>query len=152
MDQLNLNMRLHRWLDVTNDYNFQILYRPRKANVVADTLSRKEGAPIRDLCLHMIVVTLLFQQIRKSHVEAMNEEHQKCERIMGQVSFFDYESRVLLNSHRRIWIPYVGETQQVLMEDAYKSRFSIHPSVTISDLTIVSPPRSMMWLCMWTGD
>ena len=47
MDQPNLNMRQHMWLDVVKDYDYEILYHPRKANVVADALSRKTiGTPI----------------------------------------------------------------------------------------------------------
>ena len=52
MDQPNLNMRQHRWLDVVKDYDFEILYHPGKANVVANTLSRKVvAARIRDIYL-----------------------------------------------------------------------------------------------------
>ena len=39
MDQPNLNMRQHRWVDVVKDYDYEIVYHPRKANVVADTFS-----------------------------------------------------------------------------------------------------------------
>ena len=34
-------MRQHRWLEMVKDYNCTINYHPKKANVVADTLSRK---------------------------------------------------------------------------------------------------------------
>ena len=39
--QKELNMRQRRWIELLNDYDYQILYHPRKANVVADALSRK---------------------------------------------------------------------------------------------------------------
>ncbi|GJR90205.1 retrotransposon protein, putative, ty1-copia subclass [Tanacetum coccineum] len=41
-DQNELNMRQHRWLELLSDYDCEIRYHPRKANVVADALSRKE--------------------------------------------------------------------------------------------------------------
>ena len=41
MDQLNLNMRQHRTLDVVKDYDYVILYHPGNANVIIDALSRK---------------------------------------------------------------------------------------------------------------
>ncbi|GKC91907.1 putative reverse transcriptase domain-containing protein, partial [Tanacetum coccineum] len=37
-----LNMRQWRWLEFLSDYDCEIRYHPRKANVVADALSRKE--------------------------------------------------------------------------------------------------------------
>ena len=39
MDQPDLNMRQHKWLDVVKDYDFKILYHPGKVNVVADALT-----------------------------------------------------------------------------------------------------------------
>jgi len=40
-DQKDLNMRQRRWIELINDYDCEIRYHPRKANVVADALSRK---------------------------------------------------------------------------------------------------------------
>ena len=62
MDQPNLNMRQRQCLDVVKDYNCEILNRLGKANVVVDALSCK-AARIRDICLRMIVVTPLLEQI-----------------------------------------------------------------------------------------
>ncbi|GKA56947.1 putative reverse transcriptase domain-containing protein [Tanacetum coccineum] len=42
LDQKELNMRQRRWLELLSDYDCEICYHPRKANVVADALSRKE--------------------------------------------------------------------------------------------------------------
>ena len=39
--QKELNMRQRRWLEFLKDYDFELSYHPDKANVVADTLSRK---------------------------------------------------------------------------------------------------------------
>ena len=40
-DQKELNMRHRRWMECLKDYDFEILYHPGKANVVAYALSRK---------------------------------------------------------------------------------------------------------------
>ncbi|GKD59165.1 putative reverse transcriptase domain-containing protein [Tanacetum coccineum] len=42
LDQKDLNMRQHRWLELLADYDCEIRYHLGKANVVADALSRKE--------------------------------------------------------------------------------------------------------------
>ncbi|GKA12640.1 putative reverse transcriptase domain-containing protein [Tanacetum coccineum] len=42
LDQKELNMRQRRWLELLADYDYEIHYHLRKANVVADSLSRKE--------------------------------------------------------------------------------------------------------------
>ncbi|GJR44481.1 putative reverse transcriptase domain-containing protein [Tanacetum coccineum] len=42
LDQKELNMRQRRWLELLSDYDCEIRYHLRKANVVADALSRKE--------------------------------------------------------------------------------------------------------------
>ncbi|GJZ22046.1 putative reverse transcriptase domain-containing protein [Tanacetum coccineum] len=42
LDQKELNMRQHRWLELLIDYDCDIRYHPGKANVVAGALSRKE--------------------------------------------------------------------------------------------------------------
>ena len=93
MDHLNLNMRQHRWLDAVNDSDCEILYHPGKANMVADAFSRKAvTAPIRNMCLRMTMITPMLEHIREAQVEAMEEEHRKSNRIVGQVASFDYDS------------------------------------------------------------
>ena len=41
LTQKDLNLRQRRWLELFKDYDCIIDYHPRKANVVADALSRK---------------------------------------------------------------------------------------------------------------
>ena len=40
-DQKELNMRQRRWMEFLKEFDFELLYHPRKTNVVADALSRK---------------------------------------------------------------------------------------------------------------
>lgn len=54
----------------------------------------------------------------------------KSERVMGQISAFDIDSRGLLTIHGRVWVSYSGGAKHVLMEKAHKSKFSIHPGAT----------------------
>jgi hypothetical protein len=50
--QSNLNMRQWWWLELIKDYELEIHYHPRKANVVADTLSCKHH------CNHLMIQAL----------------------------------------------------------------------------------------------
>ncbi|GKE09980.1 putative reverse transcriptase domain-containing protein, partial [Tanacetum coccineum] len=64
LNQKELNMRQRRWLELLSDYDCEICYHPRKANVVADALSRKEQSkPLRIRALVMAIGLDLPKQI-----------------------------------------------------------------------------------------
>ncbi|GKB79247.1 putative reverse transcriptase domain-containing protein [Tanacetum coccineum] len=56
LDQKELNMRQRRWLELLNDYDYEIRYHLGKANVVDDALSRKEQ--IKPLRVRALVMTI----------------------------------------------------------------------------------------------
>ncbi|GJT67649.1 putative reverse transcriptase domain-containing protein [Tanacetum coccineum] len=71
LDQKELNMRQHRWLELLSDYDCEIRYHPRKANVVADALSHKERIkPLRVRSLVMTIGLNLPKQILNAQAEA----------------------------------------------------------------------------------
>ncbi|GKC19943.1 putative reverse transcriptase domain-containing protein [Tanacetum coccineum] len=56
LDQKELNIRQHRWLELLSDYDCEIHYHSGKANVLADALSRKEhNKPLRVRALVLTV-------------------------------------------------------------------------------------------------
>nr|GEX29582.1 reverse transcriptase domain-containing protein [Tanacetum cinerariifolium] len=56
LDQMKLNMRQRRWLELLSDYDCDIRYYPGKSNVVVDALSRKEREP--PLRVRALVMTI----------------------------------------------------------------------------------------------
>jgi hypothetical protein len=48
MSQKELNIRQIRWVELIKDYDCEIDYHPRKANLVADALSRKNQIKMED--------------------------------------------------------------------------------------------------------
>ncbi|KAJ9553199.1 hypothetical protein OSB04_017244 [Centaurea solstitialis] len=131
LDQPNLNMRQRRWLDVVKDYDCEILYHPGEANVVADALSRKTAhTSLRISHLKMAVTTSFLDLVRQAQEEAGQNENQNKERVRGQLPLMVRDSRGLLTRHTRVWVPHAGGARQTLLEEAHKSRFSIHPGAT----------------------
>ncbi|GJV92821.1 putative reverse transcriptase domain-containing protein [Tanacetum coccineum] len=64
LDQKELNMRQRRWLELLSDYDCEIRYHPRKANMVADALSQKERSkPLRVRASVMTIGLNLPKQI-----------------------------------------------------------------------------------------
>ncbi|GKD09628.1 putative reverse transcriptase domain-containing protein, partial [Tanacetum coccineum] len=114
LDQKELNMRQHRWLELLSDYNCEIRYHPRKANVVADALSRKERIkPLRVRALVMTIGLDLPKQILNAQIEAQKPENLKNE-----------DGTLCLND--RSWLPCYGDLRTVIMHESYKSKYSIH--------------------------
>lgn len=64
--QKDLNLRQRRWLELINDYDYDIKYHPSKANVVADALSRKS---FRDLAC--LMAQLRVQPVINDKIKAM---------------------------------------------------------------------------------
>nr|GEX87752.1 hypothetical protein [Tanacetum cinerariifolium] len=86
LDQNELNMRQRCWLELLSDYDYEIPYHPRKANVVADALSRKERIkPIRVRALVMTIGLELPKQILNAQTEARKPENIKNENVRGML-------------------------------------------------------------------
>ncbi|GKB17587.1 putative reverse transcriptase domain-containing protein, partial [Tanacetum coccineum] len=70
------NLRQRRWIELLSDYDCEIRYQPRKANVMADALSQKErNKPLRVRALMMTVHNDLPKQIREAQKEAMKKKN-----------------------------------------------------------------------------
>ncbi|KAI3814365.1 hypothetical protein L1987_19118 [Smallanthus sonchifolius] len=75
-EQKQLNMRQRMWLELLKDYDYEIMYHPGKANVVADALSRKEeSTPIRIKACQLIITPDIMNEIAKAQDEALLERN-----------------------------------------------------------------------------
>ncbi|KAF5816405.1 putative nucleotidyltransferase, Ribonuclease H [Helianthus annuus] len=130
-DQKELNMRQRRWLETVKDYDCEIHYHPGKANVVADALSRKaDYVPIRVRSMQLVMTSGILERIREAQLEAMKEENWKKERIIGQLKDLSDGNDGLKTRSGRIWVPHTCGVKALLLNEAHKSRYSIHPGAT----------------------
>ncbi|GKE83202.1 putative reverse transcriptase domain-containing protein, partial [Tanacetum coccineum] len=83
---IELNTRQYRWLELLSDYDCEICYHPRKANVVADALTRKEREPpLRVRALVMTICLNLPKQILDAQTEARKPVNIKNEDVGGML-------------------------------------------------------------------
>nr|GEY98787.1 retrotransposon protein, putative, Ty3-gypsy subclass [Tanacetum cinerariifolium] len=88
-DQKELNMRQRSWLELLSDYDCDIRYHPRKANVVADALSCKErDKPLRVRALVMTISLDIPKQIQEAQIEALKPENLKKEDVGGSEKMY----------------------------------------------------------------
>ncbi|GKC62412.1 putative reverse transcriptase domain-containing protein, partial [Tanacetum coccineum] len=133
LDQKELNMRQRRWLELLSDYDCDIRYHPGKANVVTDTLNRKERVkPLRIRALVMTIGLNLPKQILKAQTEALKPENLTVEDVGGMlrqdITKEKLEPRAdgTLCLNNRSWLPRYGNLRTLIMHESYKSKYSIH--------------------------
>jgi hypothetical protein len=147
--QLDFNMRQRRWLDLIKDYELEVHYHPRKANVVVDTLSRKahfnyllavpltrEESNIRvllDLSLYNITLTsILREEIIAAHKNDEGMAHLRRRLSEGdpKVNCFRKDAEGTLWFKDRLVVPNKTAVKKKILDEAHTSRYSIHPSST----------------------
>nr|GFA85214.1 putative reverse transcriptase domain-containing protein [Tanacetum cinerariifolium] len=135
-----LNIRQRQWLELLSEYDCDIHYHPGKANVIADTLSRKEREPpLRVRALVMTIGLDLPRQILNAQTKTRKLENIKEEDVGGmlvensrdpeKVRTEKLEPRAdgTLCLNGRSWLPCYGDLRTVIMHEPHKSKYSIHP-------------------------
>nr|GEV48137.1 hypothetical protein [Tanacetum cinerariifolium] len=90
---------VRRWIELFSDYDCEIHYHPGKANVVANALSRKEREVVDE--------SAGLQRGLDEMIEQRSD---------GTMYYLD-----------RIWVPLKGEVRTLIIDEAHKSKYPVHP-------------------------
>ncbi|GJT96075.1 putative reverse transcriptase domain-containing protein [Tanacetum coccineum] len=117
-----LNLRQRRWIELLSDYDCEIRYHPRKANVVADTLSRKErNKPLRVRALVMTAHNDLPKRIRKAHEGAMKKKYVGKENLGKLIKpIFEFRPDGTRYFGDRVWLLRFGRLRDLFMHKSHK--------------------------------
>ncbi|GKB08124.1 putative reverse transcriptase domain-containing protein [Tanacetum coccineum] len=127
-NQKELNMRQRRWIKLFSDYNYEIRYHPGKENVVADALSRNERfKPRRDQAINMTIQSSIKDKILAARNEASKAVNAPAEMLRGLDDHMECRSNGALYYLDRIWVPLTGDVRTLIIDEAYKSKYSVHP-------------------------
>ncbi|GKA83466.1 putative reverse transcriptase domain-containing protein [Tanacetum coccineum] len=114
--------------ELFSDYDCEIHYHPGKANVVADALSRKERfKPKRVRAMNMTIQSSIKDKILAAQNEASEAVNALAEMLRGLEDQMERRSDEALYYLDRIWVPLTGEVRTLIMDEAHKSKYSVHP-------------------------
>ncbi|GJS53388.1 putative reverse transcriptase domain-containing protein, partial [Tanacetum coccineum] len=116
-----------------------------KANVVTGALSRKER--VKPRCVRAMAMTIQYGvrgMILAAQSEAFKQENVLAERLHGLDQQMERKGDGSLYFKDRIWVPLVGGVRTVIMDEAHKSRYSVHPGADKMYYDL----RDMYW---WSG-
>ncbi|GJV16415.1 reverse transcriptase domain-containing protein [Tanacetum coccineum] len=138
-------MRQRRWIELFSDYECEIRYHPGKANVVADALSRKERLkPRRVRAMALTIQSGMRGMILTAQSKALSQEDVREEKLYNLVQQMEKKEDGSLYFMDRIWVPLMGGVRTVIMDEAHKSRYSVHPGADKMYYDL----RDMYW---WPG-
>ncbi|GKF04349.1 putative reverse transcriptase domain-containing protein [Tanacetum coccineum] len=122
--QKDLSIRQRRWIELFSDYDCEICYHPGKATVVADALSRKKRVkPKRVRTTNMILQSSIKDRILAAQKEAVDES---AGLQRGLDEMIEQRGDGTLYYLDRIWVPLKGEVRTLIMDEAHKSKYSLH--------------------------
>ncbi|XP_024965922.1 uncharacterized protein LOC112506124 [Cynara cardunculus var. scolymus] len=97
-----------------------------KANVILDTLSRKErSGTIKAIALRVALLTSIQDELQRFQSEVVRENKIKKERLGGVIFELVKGGRELLSFQCRVWVPSYGDLRECILSEANKSRNGI---------------------------
>ena len=124
-------------MELIKDYNLEVHYHPKKANVVADALSRKsyqvEEAPLSlnlaEVLAHIALVSHLLEQINmEQRQDTLEIPHIKKLITEGRGPQFSIDEQGVVRYKDRLVVPSNEELKRKVLNEAHHSKLSIHPS------------------------
>nr|GEW70123.1 putative reverse transcriptase domain-containing protein [Tanacetum cinerariifolium] len=103
LDQKEMNMRQHCWLELLSDYDCEIRYHPVKVNVVADALKNIKNEDVRGMLVE----------------NSKDPEKLSTEKLEPRA-----DGTLCLNGMS--WLPCYGDLRTMIMHESHKSKYSIH--------------------------
>ncbi|KAK2436442.1 hypothetical protein QL285_021436 [Trifolium repens] len=148
-------VRQRRWMETLKDFDFTLQYHPGKANVVADALSRKS---VSVCSAQMASQQELLEEFRGLHLEVeftpgnlrlgmitisngLMEDIASCQNeslLMEKRALIDRGTTIefkvgsdnILRCNGRVCVPDAKNLRNTVLEEAHKSKLSIHPGAT----------------------
>ncbi|GJY06390.1 putative reverse transcriptase domain-containing protein [Tanacetum coccineum] len=144
-NQKELNMRQRRWIEFFSGYDCEIRYHPGKENVVADALSRKDKVkPRRVRAMNMTIQSCIKNKILAAQNEASKVDNASAEMLQGLYKQMERRSDGAWYYLNRIWVHLTGDVRTLIMDEAHKSKYSVHPGADKMYYDL----RDMYW---WPG-
>ena len=139
-----------------NDFNCSNEYHPRKANVVADALSRKSSGQLACVlttqkhilanlekleikvrasgtggtCAYLSMKPMLMDEIIAQQFKD-SELYKLRDRVKAKgVIGFQIDEKGVLRHGNRIYVPTYGDFRKRIMEEAHSTPYTVHPSAT----------------------
>ncbi|GKD34499.1 putative reverse transcriptase domain-containing protein, partial [Tanacetum coccineum] len=103
-NQKELNMRQRGWIELFSDYDCEIRYHPGKENI----------SSIKD-------------RILAAQNEAYEVVNAPAEMLRGVDKQMECRSDTAWYYLERIWVPLTGNVRTLIMDEAHKSKYSVHP-------------------------
>ena len=141
LTQKGLNLRQRRWLELFKDYDYIIDYHLRKANVVADALSRKMiyALTLKDYDWRLATNGALLAQLRvipdlKQMIVNAHKDDAKLQEIVQLVNTGDNTDYAIDESgglwyKSRLCVLNVMDLRKNILYESHNTIFTMHPRV-----------------------